>query len=83
MKKDGGQGRQGGAGRTPGSAEPALVPIQVHFGGKTMLILLKAVLSVSMYSFGGNRPIQTIKEDSPHTPHTPLEGLSLTLSCDL
>ena len=43
-----------------GLAEPALAPVQVHFGGKAVLILLKAVLSVSMYSFGGNRPQGTI-----------------------
>ena len=48
MKKDGGQGRQGGAGRNHGSAEPALAPIQVHFGRKLPLILLKAVSSVSI-----------------------------------
>ena len=49
-----------GASRTIGSVEPALAPVKVHFGGKAVLILLKAVLSVSMYSFGGNRPIQAI-----------------------
>ena len=43
-----------------GPAEPTLAPVQVHFGEKAVLILLKAVLSVSMYSFGGNRPIQAI-----------------------
>ena len=43
-----------GFGRTP------LKPVQVHFGGKAVLILLKTVLCVSMYSFGGNRPIQAI-----------------------
>jgi hypothetical protein len=43
-----------------GLVEPALAPVQVHFGGKAVLILLKAVLSVSMYSFGGNRSIQAI-----------------------
>ena len=55
-KKDGGQGRQGGAGRTLGSAEPALAPVQVHFDGKSNLILLKVVINVSMYKLGGNRP---------------------------
>ena len=60
MKEGSGQGRQGGAGRTHGSAEPALIPVQVHFGGKAVLILLKEVLSVFMYSFGGNQPIQAI-----------------------
>ena len=49
-----------GASRTIGSVEPALAPVLVHFGGKAVLILLKAVLSVSMYSFGGNQPQGTI-----------------------
>ena len=48
MKEGSGQGRQGGAGRTMGSAKPALAPVQVHFGGKLPLILLKAVSSVSI-----------------------------------
>ena len=52
-EKGGGQRQQCGAGRTSGLAEPGQAPIQVHFGGK-------AVLSVSMYSFGGNRPQGTI-----------------------
>ena len=56
MKKDGGQGRQGGAGRTHGSAEPALAPVQVHFGGKSDLILPKSVVDVYMYKDGENRP---------------------------
>ena len=55
-EKGGGQGRQGGSGRTLGSAEPALAPVQVHFGGKSDLIPLKAVMNVSMYKLGGNRP---------------------------
>ena len=70
MKKDGGQGRQGGAGRTHGSAEPVLAPVQVHFGGKSDLILLKAVMNVSMYKLGGNRPQGAIKGASLHTLNT-------------
>ena len=45
-------------GRTPGSAEPSLNPVQVHFGGKIDPILLRAVWHVSMYRDGGNRPLK-------------------------
>ena len=31
LEKDRDEGCQGGVGRTPGSAEPALPPVQVHF----------------------------------------------------
>ena len=37
-----------------GSAEPRQAPVQVHFGGKSNLILLMAVWHVSMYEDGGN-----------------------------
>ena len=57
-EKDGGQRRQGGVGRTKGSAGQAHV--QVHFGGKADLILLMAVWHVSIYEDGGNRPPQAI-----------------------
>ena len=60
-EKDGGQTWQGGAGQTRGSIEPPpLKPVQVHFGGKAVLILLMAVWYVSMYEDGGNRPPQAI-----------------------
>ena len=59
-KKGSGQGRQRGVGRTKGSVEPALAPVQVHFGGMADLILLMAVWHVSMYEDGGNRPPQAI-----------------------
>ena len=70
MMEGGGQGRQGGAGRTHGSTEPALAPVQVHFGGKSDLILLKAVMNVSMYKLGGNRPQGVIKGASHHSHNT-------------
>ena len=53
-----------------GPAEPALGPVQVHFGGKSDLILLKAVMNVSMYKLGGNRPQGDIKGASLHTLNT-------------
>ena len=37
-----------------GPAEPPLKPVQVHFGGKAVLILLMVVWHVSMYEDGGN-----------------------------
>ena len=84
MRKDGGQGCQGGAGQTHGSAEPALAPVQVHFGGKFDLILLKVVMNVSMYKLDGNRPQGAIKGASHHTLNTHhLEASFSTLSCDL
>ena len=83
-KKDGPQGRQGGFGRTLGSAVPALAPVQVHFGGKSDLILLKAVMNVSMYKLGVNRPQGAIKGASLHTLNTHhLEASLSTRSCDL
>ena len=57
-KEGGGQGCQGGASRTYGSAELALAPVQVHFGGKITLILLKSVADVSRQGDGENRPLK-------------------------
>ena len=42
-RRTGGERRHRGVGRIPGSAEPTLKPVQVHFGGKAVLILLMAV----------------------------------------
>ena len=56
-EKDGGQRWQSGAGRTHGSAEPGQAPVQVHFGGKADLILMKSVADVSIQGDGGNQPI--------------------------
>ena len=42
-----------GGRRTKGSAELALAPVQVHFGGKITLILLKAVMNVSIFILAG------------------------------
>ena len=42
-----------GVGRTRGSTEPTLAPVQVHFGGKAVLILLKAVDDVSIFILVG------------------------------
>ena len=53
-----------GFGRTP------LKPVQVHFGGKLLLILLMAVWHVSMYEDCGNQPPQAIKGASHTTHHT-------------
>ena len=50
----GGQGRQSGAGRPMGSAKPGQAPVQVRFGEKHDLILLKSVASVSIEGDGGN-----------------------------
>jgi hypothetical protein len=36
-----------------GPAEPRLMLVQVHFGGKITLILLKAVMNVSMFILAG------------------------------
>jgi len=67
-----------------GPAEPALGPVQVHFGGKSDLILLKAVMNVSMYKLGGNRPQGAIEGASLLTLNLHhLEASLSTLSCDL
>ena len=67
-----------------GLAEPALAPVQVHFGGKSDLILQKAVMNVSMYKLRGNQPQGAIKGASLHTLNTHhLEASLSTLSCDL
>ena len=36
-----------------GSAEPTLAPVQVPFGGKAVLVLLKAVDDVSIFILAG------------------------------
>ena len=69
-EKGGGQSRQSGAGRTHGSAEPGQALVQVHFGGKADLILLKSVADVSIQGDGGNQPIQAIKGASSLSHHT-------------
>ena len=63
-----------------GSAKPALAPVQVHFGGKVVLILLKAVMNVFMYKLGGNQP-QGLYKGPPTTltTHTTWRSLSLIL----
>ena len=53
-EKDSGQRWLCGAGRPTSSAEPGRAPVQVHFGGKLDLILLKAVWHVSIQGDGGN-----------------------------
>ena len=70
-------GSKGGFGRTKGSAELALAPVQVHFGGKITLILLKSVADVSIQGDGGNRAHALYKGPPTTLTHTPLEGLSL------
>ena len=71
MMEGGGQGRQGGVGGTHGSAEPALAPIQVHFGRKLPLILLKAVSSVSILILVGTELHKLYKRPLiPLTTHT-------------
>ena len=52
--------------------------VQVHFGGKILLILLKAVPSVSISNSGGNRPLWAIKGASltPSTHTTKLSNSS-------
>ena len=70
-KKGGGQGRQRGVGRTMGSAEPALAPVQVHFGGKITLILQKSVADVSILILAGTNVHKLYKgPPSPHLIHT-------------
>ena len=83
-EEGGGQNHQRRVGRTHGSAEPALAPVQVHFGGKSDLILLKAVMNVSMYTLGRNQPQGATKGASLLTLNTHhLEASLSTLSCDL
>ena len=60
-------------------AEPALAPVQVHFGGKSDLILLKAVMNVSMYKLGGNQSQGAIKGASLLTLNTHHLEASLSL----
>ena len=78
------QRRTVASGRKRGSADPTSQPFRLSFGGKLDPILPKAVLHVSMFRDGGNRP-QALYKGPPTTltTHTPLEGLSLTLSCDV
>ena len=67
-----------------GPVEPPLKAVQVHFGGKFDLILLKAVMNVFMYKLGGNQPQGAIKGASLLTLNTHhLEASLSTLSCDL
>ena len=62
-----------------GSAEPGPLPVQVHVCGKLDLILLKAVMNVSMYKLGGNRPQGAIKGAFLHTLNTHHLEASLSL----
>ena len=57
-EKGGGWSRQSGADRTHGPAEPGQAFVQVHFGGKIILVLLKSVADVSIQGDGGNRPLK-------------------------
>ena len=54
--KGGGERRQKVIGRTSGSAEPTLKPVQVRLGGKRDLILPTSVTNIPMWGDGGNRP---------------------------
>ena len=79
-EKDGGQRWQGGAGRTKGSAEPPLNPVQVHFCGKVPLILLMVVWHVSMLKMAGTDLHKLYKGPLiPLTTHTTGRPLSHTL----
>ena len=51
-----------------GSAEPTLAPVQVPFGGKAVLVLLKAVDDVSIFILVGTDLKKLYK--GPHTTHT-------------
>ena len=51
-----------------GSADPTWKPVTLSFGRKADLILLMAVINVSIFNSGGNRPPWAIKGDSL-TPH--------------
>ena len=64
--KDGGQRRQSGANRTPGSAEPERVPGPLSLGRKVATALLKSVNNVSSLISPRNRPLHTIKGASTH-----------------
>ena len=67
-----------------GSADPTWQPPRLSFGGKLVLILLRSIRHVSMYSFGGNRP-QALYKGPPTTLSLThhLEASLSTLSCDL
>jgi hypothetical protein len=45
-----------GVGRTPGSAKPRWVPVQVNFDVEYPLRFLKAMAKVSIWRYGWNRP---------------------------
>ena len=66
LAKAGGQRRQCGAGRIPGSAEPVRVPGPLSFGRKVATAILTSVTSVPALISPGNRPLHTIK-GPPHT----------------
>ena len=64
--KVGGQRRQRGLGRTPGSAKPGQVPGPLSFGRKVATAIITSVTSVPALISPGNRPLHTIK-GPPHT----------------
>ena len=67
-----------GVGRTQGSPEPRLAPVQVRFGRWFSLILLKAVPSVSIFNSGRNRPPRAIKRAFTHPLKDPFILISYT-----
>jgi len=77
--KGGSERRPSGVGRTTGSAEPGLAPVQVRLGRWFSLIPPKMVINVSMWRDGGNRPLQAIKGP----PLTPLKAFTIpfTFTC--
>ena len=72
-------------GGNKGSADPTCQPFRLSFGGKPHPILPKAVLHVSMFRDGGNRPQELYKGPpttlTTHTHH--LKASLSTLSCNL
>ena len=77
------QQRSVASGAKRGSADPTWQPNGLSFGGKLDLILLKVVDDVSIFRDGGTDLSSYKRGLPPLSPHTPLEGLSLYLSCDL
>ena len=71
---------KGGArGGTHGSAGPMSAPLGLNFGRKIVLILLKAVPSVSIFNSGGNRPHWAIKRAFLTRHNTPTSSLPPSL----